>query len=336
MTKRQLLTLASIIAQSKAHEPKKPNPWKSDVEKMKTEAARKTSTRKGTIVVSTTRPIGYRIADIGPGQKEYNVKTDAAWDAHPRNRRPVKESVYKVTNLPKGAKTSIGVTSFGMTAAEKAAKATKDAAERAQDAYGADVEDQRGPKHTDWYKDLGKGLPTGHLKKARETNPHPFVNEATYRAPADDSPAKKPKKAVKPPTYDELYASRKAATLAFAKKHHIIDSVNYRIHGTAQTYDPKTQSWDVKDHKSTVSARNSKAALKSALKHLQQKYPHHHEHEVKLDESSGLHLGLAMNEQGQYIAKASRPNVKLSRLRSAQRSGTIRPNVKLRQLSGSK
>jgi hypothetical protein len=32
-------------------------------------------------VVKTKKDIGSRIADIGPGGKEYNVKTDAAWDA---------------------------------------------------------------------------------------------------------------------------------------------------------------------------------------------------------------------------------------------------------------
>jgi hypothetical protein len=32
-------------------------------------------------IVKTRQDIGSRIADIGPGGKEYNVKTDAAWDA---------------------------------------------------------------------------------------------------------------------------------------------------------------------------------------------------------------------------------------------------------------
>ena len=32
-------------------------------------------------VVKTKKDIGSRVADIGPGGKEYNVKTDAAWDA---------------------------------------------------------------------------------------------------------------------------------------------------------------------------------------------------------------------------------------------------------------
>jgi hypothetical protein len=32
-------------------------------------------------VVKTKKDVGSRVADIGPGGKEYNVKTDAAWDA---------------------------------------------------------------------------------------------------------------------------------------------------------------------------------------------------------------------------------------------------------------
>lgn len=31
------------------------------------------------IKVSSKRPIGHRISDIGPGGKEYNVRTDANW-----------------------------------------------------------------------------------------------------------------------------------------------------------------------------------------------------------------------------------------------------------------
>lgn len=36
--------------------------------------------RKPMIVVGTKKEIGHRIADIGPGGKEYNVQTNAAWD----------------------------------------------------------------------------------------------------------------------------------------------------------------------------------------------------------------------------------------------------------------
>ena len=36
--------------------------------------------KSNTAVVKTNREIGSRIADIGPGGKEYNVKTDKAWD----------------------------------------------------------------------------------------------------------------------------------------------------------------------------------------------------------------------------------------------------------------
>jgi hypothetical protein len=33
-----------------------------------------------TIKIQVNRPVGYRIASIGPGGVEYNVKTDKAWD----------------------------------------------------------------------------------------------------------------------------------------------------------------------------------------------------------------------------------------------------------------
>ena len=39
-------------------------------------------TNKQKAVVKTNKPIGSRVADIGPGGKEYNVKTDKAWDDH--------------------------------------------------------------------------------------------------------------------------------------------------------------------------------------------------------------------------------------------------------------
>ena len=32
------------------------------------------------VVIKTNKPVGSRVADIGPGGKEYNVKTDKAWD----------------------------------------------------------------------------------------------------------------------------------------------------------------------------------------------------------------------------------------------------------------
>jgi hypothetical protein len=32
------------------------------------------------IKIQVNRPVGYRIASIGPGGVEYNVKTDKAWD----------------------------------------------------------------------------------------------------------------------------------------------------------------------------------------------------------------------------------------------------------------
>lgn len=41
--------------------------------------------KKPMSVVSTKKEIGHRIADIGPGGKEYNVKTNAAWDKAQKN-----------------------------------------------------------------------------------------------------------------------------------------------------------------------------------------------------------------------------------------------------------
>lgn len=31
--------------------------------------------------IKVNKPVGYRIADIGEGGREYNVKTDSQWDA---------------------------------------------------------------------------------------------------------------------------------------------------------------------------------------------------------------------------------------------------------------
>jgi len=45
-------------------------------------------------VVKTNKPIGSRTADIGPGGKEYNVKTDKAWDDH---QKKMKEEVDNET-----------------------------------------------------------------------------------------------------------------------------------------------------------------------------------------------------------------------------------------------
>jgi hypothetical protein len=37
-------------------------------------------TKRKPAVIKTNKPVGSRVADIGPGGKEYNVKTDKAWD----------------------------------------------------------------------------------------------------------------------------------------------------------------------------------------------------------------------------------------------------------------
>jgi hypothetical protein len=51
---------------------------------------------KKKVVVKTNEPVGYRIADIGPGGKEYNVKTDKAWD-----KKMKKEQVHESRVLAK-------------------------------------------------------------------------------------------------------------------------------------------------------------------------------------------------------------------------------------------
>ena len=43
------------------------------------------------VVIKTNKPIGSRIADIGPGGKEYNVKTDKAWDEQHKQEQGVEE-----------------------------------------------------------------------------------------------------------------------------------------------------------------------------------------------------------------------------------------------------
>jgi hypothetical protein len=331
MTTSKWKTLAAIVQRS---QPKKPSVWdKSTWSQNETVSVNSrqlphapSTWDKSTLVPSSKKK---SVMPASPRQRkpEYVPHAPSAWD---KSTKTIKnEAVYKVKNIPKTAKSSVGVTDFGMTAAEKAAKAAKDAEAHAQQNYAAGEKEQRGPKKAEWYKDLGKGLPTTHLKKARETNPHPFVNEVSTR------PFKAPPVTSKP-SYDDLYASRKAATLAFAKRKGIIpkdttvESVNYRIHGTAQTYDKTSNSWDVKDHKMTVSAPNSKTALKRSLKQLQVKFPHHHEHEVRLAE--GLQCDLVLNSKGRYVVEAVRPNVKLTQLKATQKSGVIRPNVKLDQV----
>lgn len=44
------------------------------------------------VKVSTDKPIGYKVSDIGPGKKEYNVKTDKAWDDEQKKKKTVSEA----------------------------------------------------------------------------------------------------------------------------------------------------------------------------------------------------------------------------------------------------
>ena len=43
-------------------------------------AGAKTAKKKTPVVIQTDKPIGVRVADIGPGGREYNVTTDKEWD----------------------------------------------------------------------------------------------------------------------------------------------------------------------------------------------------------------------------------------------------------------
>lgn len=48
------------------------------------------------VKVSTDKPIGFKVADIGPGKKEYNVKTDKVWDDQ-QKKKTQKEEVEPIT-----------------------------------------------------------------------------------------------------------------------------------------------------------------------------------------------------------------------------------------------
>ena len=56
-----------------------PQQWAKMVATVK-KKAQEQDAKKKMAVVSTDKPIGTRVADIGPGGKEHNVKTDAEWD----------------------------------------------------------------------------------------------------------------------------------------------------------------------------------------------------------------------------------------------------------------
>lgn len=47
------------------------------------------------VVISTDKPIGFKVADIGPGKKEYNVKTDKVWDDQ-QKKKTQKEEVEQI------------------------------------------------------------------------------------------------------------------------------------------------------------------------------------------------------------------------------------------------
>ena len=58
-------------------------------------------------VVKTNKPIGTRVADIGPGGKEYNVKTNAEWDKQ-NKQKDVKEGMRGTVSFPDDEGTHTG------------------------------------------------------------------------------------------------------------------------------------------------------------------------------------------------------------------------------------
>lgn len=88
-------------------------------------------------VVSTDKPIGFRISDVGAGGKEYNVKTDKAWDDQHKTNEGTKQ---RKTNA-----TWAQITDY-----EKRAKATKD--------------DIKKNHYMQMAKDLRAKLPTNEAK----------------------------------------------------------------------------------------------------------------------------------------------------------------------------
>jgi len=58
-------------------------------------------------VVKTNKPIGTRVADIGPGGKEYNVKTNKEWDKQ-NKQKDVKEGMRGTVSFPDDEGTHTG------------------------------------------------------------------------------------------------------------------------------------------------------------------------------------------------------------------------------------
>lgn len=63
-----------------------------DGDKLKPVAEEEPEPKRKPAVVKTNKPIGTRVADIGPGGKEYNVKTNKAWDDEHKQEPGVAEA----------------------------------------------------------------------------------------------------------------------------------------------------------------------------------------------------------------------------------------------------
>jgi hypothetical protein len=64
-------------------------------------------TKRKPAVVKTNKPIGTRVADIGPGGKEYNVKTNKEWDKQ-NKQKDVKEGMRGTVSFPDDEGTHTG------------------------------------------------------------------------------------------------------------------------------------------------------------------------------------------------------------------------------------
>ena len=81
------------------------------------------------VKVSTNKPIGFKVADIGPGKKEYNVKTDKVWDDQNKKNHQ-KEEAEQIDEL--SPRTLGSYVKKSSDAADKHLKLANSAAQRSK------------------------------------------------------------------------------------------------------------------------------------------------------------------------------------------------------------